>query len=134
MIEQWIKWEPIKELSSTYYVDLVIDSKKEFKIILSEEKNPQKKIHIIFENSVYAYRNTYESFRQNTIHILKKQYGESFYINWTFFKITNSSYLSWLAEESYGITNELNFTHFSIIAANEIIDIIAGYEPRIELV
>ena len=132
MIEKWIKWEPVEGLYSTYYVDILVDSKKEFKIILSEEKNPQKKIQIIFENSVYAYRNTYESFRQNTIHILKKQYGESFYINWTFFKITNSSYLSWLAEQSYGITDEINLTHFSIIAANEIIDIVAGYEPTIK--
>jgi hypothetical protein len=134
MNEQWVKWEPIKGLSANYYVDSISDNMKGFKIVLSEAKNENKKIHIIFKDAVYAYRSTEEGFRLDMLYYLKAQYGAKFYSEWSFFKITDSAYLKWLSEQSYGITDRLNFTHFCIFTMNFVLDIIAAYEPIVKII
>jgi hypothetical protein len=48
------------------------------------------------------------------------------------FKVANSEYLEWISNQSYGIAETEKLTHFSIIAVDSIIDIIAAYEPKIE--
>lgn len=134
MNEQWIKWEPIKGLSANYYVDSISDNMKGFKIVLSEAKNEENKVHIIFKDSIYAYRSTEEGFRLEMLYSLKAKYGAKFYSEWSFFKINDSIYLKWLSEQSYGITDRLNPIHFCIFTMNFILDIVATYEPKVELI
>ena len=95
MLEHWERWEPIRSLSSKYYIDSISDGIREFRIVLSDSCDEKKKIHVVFENSVDAYRSTDESFRQSTVADLGERYGNEFYGDWTFFKVTNSTYISW---------------------------------------
>lgn len=134
MTEQWTKWEPIRGLANKYYIDSISNDENGFIIQLSDANNEEKKIRVIFEDSVYASRDTDESFRRNTVGILHEQYGIDFYGDWTFFKVTNSSYLKWLSVESYGITDSLHFTHFSFVAADSILDVVTNYEPKVILI
>jgi hypothetical protein len=131
MKEIWEKWEPIENLAAKYYIDAVLDTIEDFKIILSQEDKRNNKIHIIFENSVDAYRSTDESFRLHLIETLDKRYGSDFYGDWTFFKVKNSLYIQWLSEQSYGISEDLNFIHFSFVAADSILDVVTNYEPKV---
>ena len=131
MKEQWIKWEPIANLAPKYYIDKISHTIKDFHIILSEDSSTERKIKILFEDSVDAYRDTDESFRRKLIYDLGQTYGSNFYGKWTFFKVYNSKYLQWLSEESFEITNSLGFIHFSLIAADSILDIVTTYEPKI---
>ena len=134
MQEQWSKWEPITNLSKKYYVESISESIADgFKIILIDDKNPEKKVLISWPNSVDAYRSTYESFTLLTLHKLDERYGKQFY-DWTFFKIENSEYLNWVSEQSYGITESLNFKHFCIYGTESMVDIIANYEPEVSLI
>lgn len=134
MTEQWIKWVPLPDLAKKYYIDALSDTEEGFTILLSESDNKQKRIKIIFKNSVSAYRITDETFRHRLICNLSDQYGSEFYGEWTFFKVLNSHYLQWLSEQSAGIADSLRFTHFSIIAADSILDIATTYEPKITLI
>lgn len=134
MKEQWAKWEPIKGLSSKYYIDSISDNIKEFRVILSDTQDEKKKVHVVFENSVDAYRSTDESFRLDMLYSIDKQYGTKFYAEWTFFKVTNSQYLTWISEQSFGITNNLHFIHFSFLAVDSVLDILTTYEPKVEIV
>lgn len=134
MNEQWIRWEPIRGLSAKYYIDSISHTMKGLKILLSDAQNEQKKMMMIFEDSVEAFRSTDESFRRSTLYYLEQQYGTKFYAEWTFFKIPNSTYIQWLSEQSYGISDPLPLIHFSFLAMDLALDVIAVDEPRIELI
>lgn len=129
MSEQWEKWEPVTELASKYFIDSISDDVNCFRIILCESKNEKKKVEVVFEDSVYAYRSTYESFRNKTINTLEEQYGASFYTDWTFFKVNRSKYIHWLSEQSYGISSAQSLIHFCLLAVDSIVDVISTTEP-----
>jgi len=134
MQEQWIRWEPAEGSGKKYYIDLVSDAIEGFTVLLSEVDNRKKKIKIIFEDSVDAYKNTDESFRLKTINTFFHNYEKEFYSGRTFFKIINSRYIKWLSEESYGISDSLTFIHFVFFAADSILDVVTTYEPKVEFI
>ncbi len=51
---------------------------------------------------------------------------------WTFFKATNTGYLNWFLSELPSGVSKRSFKHFSIIGADEIVDIIADTEPSVK--
>ena len=134
MLEQWTRWEPIQGLAKKYCIDSIIDDTKGFSILLSEYYDEKKKARVVFENSVDAYRSTNESFRLSILYDLSGKHGNEFYAGWTFFKVTNSLYIQWLFEQSYGTSESLNFIHFSFISDDSILDVVTNYEPRVELI
>ena len=131
--EIWTHWKPIEGLSTRYYVESIEFSDEDFKVILSEEDNQNKTVTILFENSVFTYRHTDETFRSNLIFILYETHGEDFLSKGRFFKVLNSEYLNWLSCQSVTNSNTLDLTHFSIITLDAVVDIIAGYEPKVIL-
>ena len=131
MSETWIKWKPIEGLAPKYDVDLVVDTMDNFKIVLSEMDNSQKRLEVHFDSGVDIYRLTDESYWRNSLCELKEKYGAEFYWYWSFFKVENSSYLSWLSKESFGISDSRDFVHFAILGEDSILEVIANYEPKI---
>ncbi|MBM7615098.1 hypothetical protein JOC73_001660 [Alkaliphilus hydrothermalis] len=133
MSEQWVEWKPVDGLSQKYYIESISDVLDGFRIVLSDADKEENKVNVIFENSVHAYRSTDESFRQSTINILDEAYGTQFYSEWTFFKVVNSEYMKWLSVQSYNIIDSESLIHFSFFAVDSIVDVIAAYEPKVEL-
>ena len=72
--------------------------------------------------------------RYKTIVALDEKYGPTFYGTWTFFKIINSSYISWVAEESCEFVKPKELIHFVFLAMDSVVDIIASEEPKFELI
>ncbi len=131
MEENWQRWELGSELSSKYYIETISDSINGFRILLSDANNESKKVEVLFEDSVHAYRSTEESFRQYTINNLDERYGTEFYRDCSFFKVTNSEYIHWLSSQSYGIAEAESLYHFSFLAVDSVLDVVAAYEPKI---
>ena len=129
MIGEWARWEPSPHLSIKYDIIEISDNIDNFYIELIADKN--KKIRIVFENSVVAYRNTEESFRSKLIDELSDRYGDEFYGDWTFFKVSNSEYIQWILKESAGIAEGLPLIHYSIISLNSVLDIINMEDPKV---
>lgn len=135
MKEQWHKWKPVNDLSRKYYLERIIDTPDEFKVMLSDLLNPNKQAHILFKESVHCYRKTYESFASVIIHDLHEKYGEEFYGDWTFFKVTNSEYLEWISQKSAGWSDYREpLIHFSLLLTDYIIDIVDTTEPNVQLI
>lgn len=132
-MQQWTKWEPIPKLSKKYSIKSVTNTVNYFKIVLQSLQSDEK-VEIKFKDGVDAYTRIDESFRQKSVHELYEKYGTNFCGDWTFFKVDNSKYISWLFEESYGWSNTRNFIHFSIVASDSIIDIISTDEPIVKFV
>ena len=133
MLGHWTRWEPVEGLAMKYYIDSVSDAKNGFEIIFSKP-NDKNKVRVLFQDNIDSYIKTDESYRLSVIHELGKKYGKNFYGYWTFFKVENSGYLQWLSEQSYGLSNYRPLLHFSFVTADSILDVIAAYEPVIEIV
>ncbi len=132
MNEQWMKWEPVKGLSTKYYLNSVTDNDDAgFKIELVEFENRKKKATFLFSDWVYSYRYIEEIFALNKINFLKKKYGENF-LNWTFFKVTNSQYIQWLSQESHTISDNRQLQHFSFRTMDSVLDVINDSDPIVE--
>ena len=137
MQENWQNWEPISGLSNKYIIDLIkCDSDVGFQIKFSECRNKEKKILVTFKNGVFAYREADEKIKNYAVTKLSNAEGLDIYSNWTFFKVTNSSYLKWLSEESgtlseifYGITN-----HYAFAAENMLLEVADNSEPIVEVI
>lgn len=134
METEWIRWEPIDGLSGKYSVDSLIMGNDGLIIQLSSVNKDMKKVEIQFEYAIDAYRYTNDSFCFNTCANLAEKYGREFHSNWTFFKVEDSEYLQWLSEKSSTYAGEFSFTHFCIIGSDEMIDILARYEPTVKFV
>lgn len=102
-------------------------------LIIKLSKGEQK-IEILFDGYIDAFRYTNESFCFKIFGDLSKQYGDDFYKDWSFFKVTNSEYLKWLSEKSHTWSDRFPFIHFCIFGGNEVIDILAQYEPKIRFI
>ena len=133
MTEQWTRWEPISGLAAKHYIESMFDGIDGFKIVLSGADDETKRVQIVFKDSVLAYRSTYEGFKVNIFSDLSKRYGTNFYAQWSFFKVNNSNYLQWVLEQA-GTTDSLSCMHFCVFSSEAIVDIIATYEPIVELI
>jgi len=107
-----------------------------FQVLLIAENDEEKKILISFPHSVNAFRQTDETFTLLTIDYLNRIYGDTFYSEWTLFKVENSNYLQSIAEQSLGIGEPpyYNFVHYCIITPDLILDIASTYEPTVTLI
>jgi len=144
MQEIWKRWQPIDETHDKYIIESIeYTIQGSFKMMLSksywkplsesERQDKTKQISILFKNGVIAHRETNETFRISTYGILDDNYGTDFYTKWTFFKITNSSYLKWISEKC-GFTDSYPLTHYSFLTLDEILDVISADEPIIEII
>ncbi len=132
MTETWTQWKPINGLYRKYDIDEIVDNKTGFMVILSELETQSKKIKIHFKESVESYCCADETLRCAIIADLHTRYGTAFYGDWTFFTVTDSHYIRWLSEQSCTISDGMALVHFSILAANTILDIAAISTPTVE--
>lgn len=161
MNEQWAKWEPIQGLASNYCIDGMIrvveriiyenpiqdntkapaylqkilsnaviksESSSRFVIFLSNGNNS---VQVTFDSALISYRCTPAQYRAKLIQELEKQHETHFH-DWAFFKVKNSSYLKWLLDQSYEIIN-VNSFHFSFVGRNLIVEVVANWEPTVEI-
>jgi hypothetical protein len=129
-----IKWEPVANLGSRYYIDDILDLEEGFIVFLKESHTDAHVIKITFEDSVISYRKTIESMQFKILDEIIEQYGSELHKSWSLFKYVKSPYIEWLIEQSYGIGNSYNLTHYFILGSDSTLDIIATYEPKVEII
>lgn len=127
-LDLWKRWEPQALITGKYEINSIVDSDQGLFLHLSRNSF---KVVIHFENSVYAFRKTEETFRQIMIHDLSIHFEKKFYAEWTFFKVENSSYIQWLEKQSGGLAGMFSIQHFVFLGLNSIVDVAVTYEPKI---
>lgn len=134
MNEQWIRWEPLADLSPKYNVNEINFNKKYLYIVLMEDELDNKIVEISFKKQIIAYTRTDESFILSLLCDLKKVYGGDFYGKWTFFKVTNSQYIKQISEAFPStISDPSSWIHFVVMAGDDVVDVIADYEPEVTM-
>ena len=128
---KWIKWDPINNLFSYYYLESTEATKAALKFIFIEEDSG-KRLAVIFDDSVVFYRITNELLTSRRLgDPIEYEGGEQFQKG-IFFKVINSACLKWLTEESGLDLDVQRFIHFSIVSEDDFIDVIATNEPCLE--
>ena len=134
MLEQWSRWEPIKNLSSKYVIRGIKNNLDGLEFSFTEAYGKTKKIRIFFKDGVYAYRMTDESYWLNQFHNLNEKYGKGFYADWMFFRITQSEYLASLFPQGVEGLRPKTVIHYCLISYNFIFDIAASEVPFVECI
>lgn len=131
-MEEWTRWEPIQGLEGKYYLESFAWKEAGFIVkLISEEKG--KKIQILFDNFIDAFRYTNESFYLKILDNASQKDDIDFYSDFSLFKVTNSEYLAWILEKSCNLSDSMNFIHFCILGGDEFIDIVTNYEPKVTI-
>lgn len=132
--EKWSHWAPIPEARNFYHIASIENSSiSDLKIQLLNTSGKEK-IEVFFEKSVKSYMNLNESFFTNVIYEIKKQYGEDFYKNSTFFKVVHSAYLEEYYERVDSNFEKQPLLHFAFIAFDDMVHVITSKEPSIRLI
>lgn len=132
--EHWIRWEPIHGLSQKYYLDSIVEAKKKFSVTLSDADDENIKVKIHFKQFVSFHQSTEETLTIKRLDELFCKYGEKFPTTWTFFKVANSSYVQFLADQSCGIIDPQGLTHYVLLAVDYFVDIIDPCEPTVTII
>ncbi len=131
-MEEWTRWEPVAGIHERFFIENFQMSYNGIHIKLCSE-NENKKIEILFFNGADAYRCTNESWCFDIFAVLKKKHGANFYADWSFFKIENSNYVQSLSATSAGVSEHTSFYHFCIVGNDEVIDVLATYQPQVRI-
>jgi len=130
-------WNPLNysTKASIYMLSHITDGPTKFEFVLSSihEKNITK-IKILFRKSTQAYKITRKKYDAETLPMIKLAFGTQFDPEWMFYTASESSYLEWIASESYDVWKPLGFIQFSFITSDMIIDVVASYEPEVMLI
>lgn len=124
MNDIWIPWNPHEWIQPHYNFVQCNDFIKRFELLLTGPDNNQQ-VRIAFDSPIYMYRATY----QPHIAAVSLSKDHPYYNRWTFFKVINSTYIDWLTEQSYETLETHQYTHFSWVTPQAVIDVISREEP-----
>ena len=136
MQEQWTRWEPIAGLTKKYdIISCHDDYKTGFTIVLCEENDFKKQLHVNWKRSVDAYKKVEERLTIAIIDDLNERSGVGFHCIWSFFKIINSEYFKELSKLSGGLIDcTPGYIHFVVFSSEILLNVITNHEPEVTIV
>lgn len=126
MIEEvWERWHPIENLEQKYELMSLNQNAGKLHFLLEDHY----RITVSFQKGLISYWMKDETYSVKRIYDTEIKYGDGFLGFWTFFTISNSSYL-----KNYfkGIKVSDKIIHFCIITSNDFIDIFATEHPVVK--
>lgn len=122
--QQLIAWVP-QPFTDRYLLYSVIYEYNKLQIIIVDYETETQKYIITFDKDIISYRMTDELFSMNAFS--SQIIGES---RWFLYKVNNSHYCAWIQKN---MLNKTLLFHFVIRTIDEFVEIIASYEPKIEI-
>ena len=113
-------WEQGKSIAENKYLQSIRYESGILIIALKGLNEDDPVLTITFKDH-FSFKSTNESFRLKSLYQNKFQNG----VNYTH----DSSYLQWIKEETHGIYNDLNLTHYLICSNDDITDVISASAP-----
>lgn len=88
-------------------------------------------VKILFAGFVYAMLTADESGLQKRDYEWVRKFGKD--LTWGFFKLTTSKFLDFISDQTMGIYDDWDLRHFVVWTEDNSVDLIANYEPEIEI-
>ena len=115
-------WQPDKCIPERVEIISVCDEEEGLVISLAEEESRKPVAKLVFQDFV-AYRNINESFRMRTWGSWRSGKGTSL------IEVKSSLWLHWLGEESGGVLEEFEVTHYAIYTNDDCLDVASRTPP-----
>ena len=132
MQEKWIKIDKFDIPKGEFVVTKFTQDYRGTTIELDDEKNI---IEIFFDGIPVLLRNTVENARMRTWGEVQLMYHNKFFFRNIFlYEVQNSKLVQWLVEESCNFYEKNVLTHYCITTIEEVIDIIATFEPTVKVI
>ena len=129
--EEWIKIERSDIPEGEYIVTNFVQDLAGTKRLLDDGEHS---IGIFFDGIPVLVRNTIEGCRMRTWGNVQLKYNDkSIFRNSFFFEVKKSDLVKWCVRESCGFYEEHQLKHYCIITSEELIDIIASFEPILRI-
>ena len=130
--EEWVPRKPLKDLPIKYYIDAIEVIAGQLTIFLRPEIEPYT-VSLEFNNNFHMYKATEEIASIDLLYDILGKYGDDFIYSSRFFIIHNSSYISWLKQQSGGLLQADTLQHYFILGITSIVDVIAYQEPKVTI-
>lgn len=123
--EEYRVWTPVDSIPATLHCEALHDDYEGFRILLRSEDTISPVLRVFFDAPL-AYRNLDEGSLIRTLARLRPRGINSLFI------VDNSTWLKWFLEESCGIYEGRQITHYAFLTPNDCIDVLSEIEPRVE--
>lgn len=122
--ETFKPWRPDEAIPKRVEITGIRDEDEGLTVLLAHEKTREPVAKLVFKDFV-AYQNINESFRVRTWRFHEMKGSSSLAI------IEGSSWVAWLKEESAGILEEFEITHYAIYTNDDCLDVAARDAPLV---
>lgn len=119
------KWEPVQGITTELQVKEILVNDKGLRITLAAQEPTSKNLNLFFQGYLLV-RNSDESGR---IKLWAKATFED--RKWPLCITTSSQLIDWLHEESDGVYDKNDMTHYLVKTGTDVVDIIANQSPEV---
>lgn len=130
MKEKWMEWTPTIIPEGKYELISLHQDWDGLKLIFDDEIH---RVVVMYTEGFLAVRSCDEGDRWKTVDAVLAENGGEFFKKKLFFKVYNSEYKKWYIDESFAVRNDNEFEHHSYVTANDIVDILALCDPKVEV-
>ena len=128
--EEWIKLEKYNIPEGEYIITSFIQDLDGVKILLDDDEHI---IEVIFDGIPVLVQDAVEGLRMRTWGNVQLKYNNKFIFRKSFlFEVKKSALVKWCIQESCGFYEESQLKHYCIVTSEEMIDIIATFEPIVK--
>jgi hypothetical protein len=125
--ETFKRWHPDETIPLRVQITSIRDEADGLRVVVASEVTNSPLVTLVFEDFV-GYRNVNESFRSRTWQSQDFRGSSSLLI------VEGSRWLGWLREESGGVLDAFELTHYAIYTNDDCIDVAARKAPVVIIV
>lgn len=129
-METWEKWCNKELVADDYELKNLVQNRDGLTLVFLGRKT---EVTITYKEQIVSFRSCDESDRWKTVDTVLADHGRLFFRNWLVYKVSESSYASWLADETFNSTTVDELLHLAFVTANDIIDVLSLREPTITI-
>ncbi|MEL6442581.1 MAG: hypothetical protein AAFQ80_25490 [Cyanobacteria bacterium J06621_8] len=125
--EKWRIWQPIEDISSTLYLERLVNNSNGLTITLREDK--KKQLLVINFDGYFSYRVTDEGNLLKTLHNIENRecLGKL-----ALFIVENSLYLEWFHQQNYDTYRKQQIIHYLIATPDDVIEVLDCDAPTVK--
>ena len=129
-MERWERWNNHELAADDYELKSLVQSREGLTLVFLGRKT---EVTIVYREQLLSFCSCDESDRWKTVDTVLADHGKHFFRGWLAYKVSESSYAGWFAQETFDVTTVDEILHLAFVTANDIIDVLSLREPCVTI-
>lgn len=129
-MERWERWNSPELVADDYELKNLVQDWEGLTLVFLGQKT---EVTIVYREQLLSFSSCDESDRWKTIDTVLADHGKTFFRGWLAYKVSESNYANWFAQETFDSTTVNEILHLAFVTANDIIDVLSLREPCITI-